>query len=109
MQNSEQRHIECTRELCNSYGVETPQVHEDKVGKFDSLVLQTMYDACTEKGKRSLQDALEVGQFIEKTEIEDLEQASVGMPKDVVNVYKNIKKRNLRHLRVFKAALARAA
>ena len=109
MQNSEQKHIDCTRELCSTYGVETSQADEDKVGEFESLVLQTLYDACTEKGKRSLQDALEVGQFIENTEIADLEHASIGMPRDVVNVYENIKKRNLQHLGAFKAALARAA
>jgi hypothetical protein len=31
------------------------------------------------------------------------------MPRDVVNVYNNIKKRNLRHLGTFQAALSRAA
>lgn len=109
VQFSEQKHIDYARDLCKMYGVETSQVNEEKVGEFNSLVLQTLYDACTEKGQKSLHDALEVGQFIEKTEIEDLEQASVGMPKDVVHVYENIKKRNLRHLDTFKAALSRAA
>ena len=73
------------------------------------MVLQTLYDACTEKGKKSIHDALEVGEFIEATDIEDLEHASVGMPNDVVNVYENIKKRNIRHLGTFQAALSRAA
>ncbi len=109
MQFSEQRHINCTRDLCDTYGVETPQENEDNVGKFESPVLQTLYDACTEKGKKSLHDALEVGEFIETAEIEDLDQASIGMPSDVVNVYDNIKKRNLRHLDTFQAALSRAA
>ena len=109
MRFSEQRHINCARDLCNTYGVETSQVNEDTVGKFESLVLQTLYDACTEKGKKSLHDALEVAEFIETTDIEDLEQASVGMPNDVINVYENIKKRNIRHLDTFQAALSRAA
>jgi len=109
MQFSEQRHIDCARDLCDTYGVETSQVNEDNVGKFESLALQTLYDACAEKGEKSLHDALEVGEFIETGEIEDLEHASVGMPRDVVNVYDNIKKRNLRHLDTFQAALSRAA
>ncbi|WP_373030500.1 DUF2202 domain-containing protein [Sulfurovum sp.] len=109
MQFAEQRHIDCARDLCDIYGVETSHVNEDTVGKFESLVLQTLYDACTEKGKKSIHDALEVAEFIEATDIEDLEHASIGMPNDVVNVYENIKKRNLRHLGAFQAALSRAA
>jgi len=109
MQFSEQRHIDCARDLCDTYGVETSQVNEDNVGKFESMALQALYDACAEKGEKSLHDALEVGEFIESTDIEDLEHASVGMPSDVVNIYDNIKKRNLRHLDTFQAALSRAA
>lgn len=109
MQFSEQKHINCARDLCDTYGVETSQVNEDNVGDFRSPVLQALYDACTEKGEKSLHDALEVGEFIETTEIEDLEQASVGMPSDIIHVYENIKKRNLRHLDTFQAALSRAA
>ena len=109
MQFTEQRHVDSARELCDRYGVETSHVDEDTVGKFESLVLQTLYDACTEKGKKSLHDALEVAEFIEVTDIEDLEQASVGMPSDVVHVYENLKKRNLKHLGAFQAALSRAA
>jgi len=109
MRFSEQRHIDCARDLCDTYGVETSQVNEDTVGKFESPVLQTLYDACTEKGEKSLHDALEVGEFIEASDIEDLEHASVGMPSDVTHVYENIKKRNLRHLDTFQAALSRAA
>ncbi len=109
MQFTEQRDIDCARELCDTYGVETSKVNEEIVGKFESPVLQTLYDACTEKGKKSRHDALEIGKFIEVTDIEDLEHASVGMPSDVVHVYENIKKRNLRHLGAFQAALSRAA
>ena len=109
LQIAEQRHIECARDLCDTYGVKTSQIDEETVGKFKSLVLQTLYDACTEKGEKSLHDALEVGEFIEVTDIEDLEHASVGMPSDVVDVYENLKKRNLRHLGAFQSALLRAA
>jgi len=109
MQFTEQRHVDIARELCDIYGVETSHVDEDTVGKFESLVLQTLYNACIKRGEKSLLDALEVGKFIEVTDIEDLEQASVGMPSDVVDVYENLKKRNLRHLGAFQSALLRAA
>ncbi len=109
MQFAEQRHVDSARELCESYDVETSHIDEDIVGKFESLVLQAIYDACTKRGEKSLLDALEVGKFIEVTDIEDIEQASVGMPSDVVEVYENLKKRNLRHLEAFQSALLRAA
>ncbi|MBT8348094.1 MAG: DUF2202 domain-containing protein [Sulfurovum sp.] len=109
MQFAEQRDIDCARDLCDTYGVETSHINESTVGKFKSTVLQTLYDACTEKGTRSLHDALEVGKYIEATDIEDLEQASVSMPSDVVHVYENMKQRNLRHLRAFQLALSKAA
>lgn len=109
MQIAEQRHIDCARDLCDTYGVKTSHVNEKTVGQYESTVLQTLYDACTEKGKKSLHDALEVGKFIEATDIEDLEHATVGMPSDVVHVYENIKKRNLNHLDTFQSALLRAA
>ena len=109
MKFAEQKHVNCARKLCDTYGVETSTINEDAVGKFDSPVLQTLYDECIKKGKRSLLDALEVGEFIESTDIEDLEQASVGMPKDVVEVYNRLKKRNISQLGVFQTAILKAA
>lgn len=109
IQMAEQKHVDSARELCNTYGVETSHSDEGLVGKFESLVLQTLYASCIEKGKRSLLDALEVGEFIEMTDIEDLEQASVGMPSEVVDVYENLKQRNLNHLHAFQSAMYRAA
>ena len=109
MQFEEQRHVNCTRDLCASYGVETSDSDEEKIGTFQSQVLQAIYDACIEKGERSLHEALEVAEFIEATDIQDLDHASVGMPSDVVQVYEKLKNRNLRHLGAFQAALTRAA
>lgn len=109
IRSAEQRHIDSARELCETYGVEISHIDEKAVGEFESPVLQTLYDACIEKGGKSLLDALEVGEFIGNTEIDDLEQASVGMPSDVVNVYKNLKKENLNHLNAFQAAIYKAA
>lgn len=109
IRNAEQRHIDSARELCDTYGVETSHVDEDAVGKFESLVLQTLYDACIEQGEKSLLDALEVGEFIGNTEIDDLDHASVGMPSDVVDVYETLKLGNLNHLNAFQEAMYRAA
>ncbi len=109
MQIIEQNHMALARDLCNTYGVETSSVYESMIGKFDSPVLQTLYDSCIETGSRSRLDALEVCEFIELTDIEDLEHASIGMPNDVVSVYNHLKKGNLNQLDYLHAVTYRVA
>lgn len=109
MQIIEQNHMDLARDLCNSYGVETSRIYEALIGKFDSPVLQTLYDSCIDTGERSLHDALEVCEFIELTDIEDLEHASIGMPHDVLSVYTHLKKGNLRQLDYFQSLIYSAA
>ena len=109
MQMIEQNHMDLARDICNTYGVETSSVYESMIGKFDSPVLQTLYDSCIETGSRSRLDALEVCEFIELTNIEDLGQASIGMPNDVVSVYNNLKKGNLNQLEFLQSTIYRAA
>ena len=109
MQITEQQHMDLARDLCNRHGVETSDIYEDLIGKFDSPVLQTLYDSCMETGSRSRLDALEVCEFIELTDIEDLEHASIGMPSDVVSIYNKLKKGNLNQLDFFQSAFYRAA
>ena len=109
IQISEQRHIDSARGLCDTYGVDTTNVDEDNVGDFVLPVLQDLYDSCVKKGTKSLLDALEVGEYIEVTDIDDLENAAVGMPNDVVNVYENLKEGSLNHLDAFQTAISRAS
>ena len=107
IQNSEQKHINAAKGLCDKYRVNTSGVNEEKIGNFILPPLQALYDASIVKGKKSLRDALEVGINIEVTDIEDLEHASVGMPNDVVSVYENLKQGSLNHLDAFQNALSR--
>ena len=109
MQVIENNHMDLARDLCNTYGVETSRVYEGLIGKFDSPVLQTLYDSCIDTGSRSLHDALEVCEFIELTDVEDLEHASIGMPNEVVSVYDHLKKSNLNQLDFLQSAIYRAA
>jgi len=107
IQVSEQRHMDSARSLCEKYGVDTSEVDEDAVGSFVLPVLQELYDTCVGQGEESLLDALKVGELIEITDIDDLEDASVGMPADVVNVFGNLKEGSLSHLDAFRVAIAR--
>lgn len=109
IQLSEQRHIDSAKGLCDKYGVDTSLVDEDTVGEFVLPVLQELYDTCISEGRKSLLDALKIGELIEYTDIEDLEHASVGMPSDVVAVYENLKEGSLSHLDAFQAAISTVA
>lgn len=106
IQLSEQRHIDSARELCETYGVDISGVDEGSVGNFVLPVLQELYDTCVAEGEKSLLDALKVGELIEVTDIDDLENASIGMPSDVVSVYDNLKEGSLSHLDAFRTAIA---
>ncbi|MDQ1338626.1 MAG: hypothetical protein QG567_1754 [Campylobacterota bacterium] len=108
IQLSEQRHMDSARELCVKYGVDISGVDESEVGEFVLPILQELYDTCVISGEESLLDALKVGELIEITDIKDLEEASVGMPNDVVRVYENLKEGSLNHLEAFQTAIARA-
>lgn len=109
MHIAEQIHLDCARKLCELYGVDTSSVDESVVGAFESPVLKILYEAYTEKGKSSFRDALEIAEFIEATDIDMIEHASVGMPSDVVSVYEKLKKGNLNHLDTFQTEIFRAA
>jgi len=107
IQISEQRHIDSARGLCEKYGVNIDGVDEANVGSFVLPVLQELYNTCVAEGKKSLLDALKVGELIELTDIDDLEESSVGMPADVANVFESLKEGSLSHLDAFTAAIAR--
>ncbi|MDD3591085.1 MAG: DUF2202 domain-containing protein [Sulfurovum sp.] len=108
IQVSEQRHMDAARGLCEKYGVDISEVDEGRVGHFVLPVLQELYDTCVSTGEESRLDALKIGELIELTDIDDLEEASVGMPGDVVNVFGNLKEGSYNHLDAFRTAIARA-
>ena len=56
-------------------------------------------------GSTSELGALMVGEYIEITDIEDLENAAEGMPSDVVKTYESLKEGSLNHLAAFRAAI----
>jgi len=108
IQLSEQEHILSAQVLCERYGIDTSAVNlslEDPyVGLFDLHEMQKLYDDCVALGQSSLLEAVRVGILIEVTDIKDLEEASVDMPSDVVNVYANLKDGSLNHLAAFEAS-----
>jgi len=109
IQKSEQRHIDAARGLCEKHGVSIEGVDEGNVGNFVLPVLQDLYDTCVSQGEESLLDALKVGEYIEVTDIDDLEHAIEMFPEheDVERAYESLKEGSLNHLDAFQTAISR--
>ncbi len=107
IQGSEQTHIDKAQGLCETYGVDISNVDESNVGEFVVPVLQELYDTLVAQGSQSALSALKVGEYVEITDIDDLEHAEIGMPSDVVNVYENLKAGSYNHLDAFRNAISK--
>lgn len=105
IQESEQEHIDKAKALCDTYGADTSGINEKKVGEFVVPVLQELYDTLIAQGTQSELSALMVGEYVEITDIDDLEHAEIGMPSDVVKTYENLKAGSLNHLAAFRDAI----
>jgi len=105
IQVSEQEHIDKAEGLCDTYGADTSGINENEVGEFVVPVLQELYDTLVAQGAQSEISALMVGEYVEITDIDDLEHAEIGMPNDVVNTYENLKAGSLNHLAAFRGAI----
>ena len=106
IQVSEQEHIDKAEILCDRYGADTSTIDETNVGEFVVPVLQELYDTLVAQGSLSELAALNVGEYVELTDIDDLEHAEIGMPADVVNTYENLKAGSFNHLAAFRDAIA---
>jgi len=105
IQKSEQQHMDSAQLLCEKYGVDISNVYEEDIGVFIVPVLQELYDTLIAQGYQSELSGLMVGEYIELTDIDDLEHAEVGMPSDVVKVFENLKAGSYNHLDAFREAI----
>jgi len=105
IQGSEQKHMDSAQTLCEKYGVDISNVDETNIGVFVVPVLQELYDTLIAQGYQSELSGLMVGEYVELTDIDDLEHAEIGMPSDVVKVFENLKAGSYNHLDAFRAAI----
>ena len=106
IKQSKQRHMDMVENLLNANKV-TYKLHDEQ-GMFYNEDLQTIYNNLIEKGKKSKQDALEVGKMIEVVDIEDLEKAIKKTSKtDISDVYSQLIFASNNHLRAFNRNLSR--
>jgi hypothetical protein len=98
---SEQTHFEAIGTLLTRYGVSDP-AQGLAAGVYANPKLTALYSDLIAKGNMSVQDALEVGVLIEKTDIADLENALKTTTKaDVKRVYTNLMNASYNHLEAF--------
>jgi hypothetical protein len=104
---SEQTHMDAIKTLLDRYVIPDPAEGNGQ-GEFTNPDLQTLYDELIQDGSVSLVDALEVGVFIEETDITDL-NAGIGSTthKDIKTVYSSLLQGSLNHLKAFNSNLAR--
>lgn len=103
---SEQRHFDAVGRTLARYSIEDP-VKEDKPGVFANAELAAMYAELMAKGSVSAEDALKVGQTIEKEDIADLEDALKATQRtDLKRLFSNLLQGSLRHMEAFEANLS---
>lgn len=98
---SEINHQDAVLKLYETYGI-TDTADDNAVGEFDIPELQQLYNDLVAQGSESLQAALEVGVYIEETDLIDLQEGidETDNP-DIQNVYSNLLKGSENHLSAF--------
>jgi hypothetical protein len=104
---SEQTHMDAIKTLLDRYGLPDP-VQDNTVGAFTNADLRELYLKLTSQGSSSEVEALQVGVFIEETDIDDLNAGIASTTrKDIKTVYSNLLQGSLNHLKAFVSNLAK--
>ncbi len=98
---SEQTHMDAIKIILDRYSLKDP-IKNDRAGKFTSEKLSGLYKILIKNGSNSLIDALIVGATIEDLDIKDLSDLlETTDNKDIIFVYKNLRKGSRNHIRSF--------
>lgn len=104
---SEQTHMDAIKTLLDRYGLPDP-VKDNSVGAFTNEDLRELYLKLISQGSSSEVEALQVGVFIEETDIDDLKEGIASTKrKDIKTVYSNLLQGSLNHLKAFVSNLAK--
>lgn len=98
--SSEATHAQAMLDLLNLFGLEDPAT--GVAGTYTNETLQSLYTELTEKGKVSVEEALQVGAYIEEVDIKDLEDLMGETEnEEILLVYDNLQRGSRNHLRAF--------
>jgi hypothetical protein len=86
-----------------TYGIPDP-VTSDATGSFNNPALASLYNQLVARGMTSSAEAIQVGIFIEETDIADLQKAiSATTHDDLIRAYENLLQGSYNHLQSFTA------
>lgn len=98
---SEQNHTDAVLKLLDFYGIEDPAEGKE-IGEFFNLDLQSLYDSLYTAGQAGLISALEVGVFIELTDIDEINEAIAATQViNIIQVYTHLLEGSQKHLEAF--------
>lgn len=99
--NSEQMHMDSLKQLIQNYTKQNP-IANNKVGKFTNPEVQKLYNQLLVYGLQSPQQALQVGGWVEETDIADLKKAAAEtQDSQSLAVYDDLLRGSRNHLRAF--------
>lgn len=102
---SEEAHFTAVGRLLSRYNVPDPAANQP-AGTYNDPALTRLYAELMAKGNTSVAAALEVGVFIEKTDIAELEKAIAASDRpDIKRVYTNLMDASYNHLEAFETNL----
>ena len=102
---SEQTHMDAMKTLLDRYKLADPA---QGPGVFTNQDLQETYNKLIIQGNSSVIEALNVGVFIEETDIKDLEDGvNITVHKDIKRVYENLKAGSENHLAAFQTEITK--
>ena len=97
---AEAAHTKAVLWLINGFGLEDP--YQEGLGNFTNPAFTDLYNQLTEKGSASLEEALEVGAFIEEYDINDLINLIKETESDnIARVYGNLLRGSEFHIKAF--------
>lgn len=99
---SETQHQQALQRVLAAYEIKDPSQNLP-AGQFFDPDLQALYDTLAAKVAQSQDEALQVGIIVERTDIADLRETRVGMPKEVRLVLDHLLAASKQHLRAFTA------
>ena len=102
---SEQKHMDAIKVLLDGYGLNDP-VSSDAVGAFTNTDIRNLYQQLLDRGMASMNEALQVGAYIEEYDIEDLQAAiqeavDGSNPAPIIETYTRLQCGSRNHLRSF--------
>jgi hypothetical protein len=106
--NSEQQHMNRMADMLFAYNLPDPVATDEPRGDFDNLTLLSLYEKLVDLGEENALVFLQVGAWIEETDIADLVDAIASLADDaplLTRAYQSLLNASYNHLQCFVGAI----